>query len=513
MKEIGIINFDIEEKIVGFVKNNLNDLKILFIIFAFNIIIYGQKIFFYSLASDDYTRFYSHSTDMFLTRMSGRWAQDLLNNYVFIDKLHVLPYLHGIIGIFAFTLIGFLTARYLKKSNIFETIIITLLISATPMFANNLFFNTNITAWLTLLLGIIGFLLFYKSNFFIKFLGFFFLVVGISTYQTIIQVIMAMVIFKSILDLLEIENTREINRIFLNFLKAISLVLFAYGVSVLINELIMHFGNLEAANRLKIASNVSGISIYFNRLMHMYYSNININYFSIQLKLLYVVMAGLSIFGVLVAVMYQPIKKGTKIIKLILFVLLFLSIPIVVNLPLITGNAIPTRAHYTVGWILAGFFTIQMYSLRGILKTFSIFISISIIIVSTYYINVFFNAGSRQTNSDIARANQIVNRIRTHKNYITEPLKYKIVGKKSFPVIGWNANQHALNREWSKYNIFKNFTDFKFDKMSHEEYDEIIGYLINRGEKVDSYPAKNSIIIYKNKAVLFLNTDEINNKI
>ena len=193
--------------------------------------------------------------------------------------------------------------------------------------------------------------------------------------------------------------------------------------------------------------------------------------------------------------------------------LLFLSIPIIINLPLITGNGIPTRAHYTIGWVLAGLFTIQMFSFKGIFKTLSTLLAISIIVVSAYYINIFFDAASRQTSSDISRANQIVNRIRTDKNYFTEPMKFKIVGEKAFPVIGWKSDQQPLNKNSAKYGVFKNFTDFKYTKMEDDEYNELKKYLIKKEETINSYPGKNSIIVYKNKAILFLNSNAINAEI
>jgi len=224
----------------------------------------------------------------------------------------------------------------------------------------------------------------------------------------------------------------------------------------------------------------------------------------------------MTVFGTIggfIFLIKNTTTKKIKILSILLLIILFLTIPLIINLPLITGNRVPARAHYAIGWILAGLFIIQMISFKGVFKTMSSILAISIIIVSTYYINVFFDAASRQTSSDIIRINQIANRILTDKNYISEPLKFRIIGRKSFPVGGWHFGNQALNSGWSKYSSFKKFTDLKYTKMNNKEYNEVADYLIQKGETINTYPGKNSIVVYENKAILFLNLDKEPNKI
>ena len=137
------------------------------------------------------------------------------------------------------------------------------------------------------------------------------------------------------------------------------------------------------------------------------------------------------------------------------------------------------------------------------------------IIISIFYINVFFYSGYRQTSSDIIRANQIVTTIRLHKNYENESklTLFKIVGQKKFSVPGWFTPQEALNTDWSKYNVFRKFTDFKFQELDDENYKIIENKMIEKGKLIESYPAKSSIFIYNNNIVLFLDTKDINEKI
>lgn len=510
MKIAEIINMNIETKIGESIQRNLMDIKLFFIAFAMNIVIFGQKIFFYSIAVDDYMRFYIHDRGFELAALSGRWAQDLLNNYVFIDKLHVLPYFHGIIGVFTFTLAGYLTAKYWNRTNKLEILIITLLISASPMFAHNLHYNTNITAWFTMALGVIGFLMFYRSGIIVKLIGLAFIAIAIGNYQTIVQVIAAMIIFKSILDLMYVDSMEGIKDIFFNGLKSLLFIMLAYAISVGINEIIVHHYNLTGVAKYKSIENIGGISGYIDRVIMMYKPYIYLSYFA-HLLPMYKIMGVLSILGIVFTILKNKINLNVKIVSFIFITLLFSVIPMVINLPIIEVEPkdLPLRAHFTVGWVIAGVFLIQMISFKGIIKTFSTVVALSIIVVSVYYINIHFDVISRQTSADISRANQIVNRIRIDKNYLTEPMKFKIVGKKRFPVKGWKGSPQIFYLNRATYNIFKYFTDFKYTKMQDDEYNDMKKYLIKRGDIISSYPGKNSIIVYKNKVILFLNSNEI----
>ena len=526
-KELWDIN--LENNISIFIEKNLTDIKLFFIVFAVNIVIFGQKIFFLSLATDDYRAHnYVYNKDMYLARMSGRWAKELFDNYIFVDELQVLPYIHSVIGVLAFTLIGFLTAKYFKRANKLEIVIITLLISASPMFAHNLYFSLNFPVWFTAAFAVIGFLMFSKTNKFIKLSGFVLMIIAIGNYQTIVQVIAAMIIFKAILELMQVASIDGIKDIFLNTVMSILFIALAYLASVGINEYILHYNNLTSGSRYKTAENIMEISVYIDRVISMYRHTVHLHYFNVKLLIMYKILGGLSIFGIIFITLRKKTNLNVKFVSFLLIILLFLSIPIIVNLPLITGNWIPPRAHYAIGWILAGLFAIQMSSFHGIFKTLSTLLTVSIIIVSIYYINIFFDAANRQTSSDISRANQIVNRIRMNKNYITEPMQFKIVGRKNFSVIGWKSYQQALNTDWSKYETFKYFTDFKFtaikDKrnenkdnniigIANNEYHEVKKYLIKKGEIINAYPGKNSIIVYKGKAILFLDSNTINAEI
>ena len=509
-----LFRFDLEEIVRYFLLKHLFDLKVFFIAFGINLLIYGQKLFFVSMPADDYMRYYGDDNTELLITNSARWAQALLNDYVFEGKLQILPYLHGIIGIFSLTLMGYLTAKYFKQGKAFELLIMTLLVSATPMFAHNLFFSTNITAWITLGLGVIGFLFLYRKNFFAKLTAFLFLVISIGNYQTIVQMIAVMVVIRFIIILLSAKHTNELVAAFWDAIGKILFVLAAYIASYLINEQFLHYHHWVAVHRLAQATAETGLMVYVTRVADLYRSFVKFDHFGEQFLYLYGAMAILAIIGTAKTVLIANTEPKLKMLSFVLTILSFATIPIIVNLPVLMGLEIPPRAHFTIGWTIAGFFALQMYTLRGILKTLSILISVSIIVVSTYYITLFFDAGIRQTKADMLRANIIVERIRTHKNYTEEPIGFHIVGGQKFNVLGWDMKfEQPFSTHWAKYKIFKYFTDLRFHPMSRSDLEKIERYIIGQGEKVYPYPGRNSVVVYKNSAVLFLNVGDLNNEI
>jgi glucosyltransferase GtrII-like protein len=502
-----ILDFTIENKINSFIQKNLADIKLFSLLFAVILLIYGQKIFFYTLSTDDYSRYYSGGEEQ--ASWLGRWMGGVINEHVFTGALHVLPYLNGLIGIFCFTLAGFLTAKFLKRQNTYDVCVATLLITITPFVAHNFYFNTNVSTWITTLVGVAGILMAYKANNTIKFFGFIFLIISIGTYQTIVQVTTAIIIFKAILEISETQNETEIWKRVQKTALYIALIFFAFITSSFINYLYMEYNGIPSvSHRYQAAVTVIDPYGYLGRVIDMFRLGFDLLYFKNSLHALYVLLALPSIIGLTIALFRSGRYLRINIISFIVISLLYLSIPLIINLPKITGNYIPLRAHYTMGWFLAGLFVIQMSLFSGIFRTIISAIAISIVVVSAFYINVFFDAGARQTSADILRANQIVERIRNHKAYTTEPIKFRIVGVKAFPVTGWKSDQQGLNTEWSKYALFKSFTDLQFSIMTDEEYKIDEELFVREGENFNTYPAKDSVIVYDNLAILYLSNIE-----
>lgn len=505
-----IINYSFENEISKFIQENRNNLKLFFILFIINILIYGQKLFFYNLAGDDYYRFYLDHSTLYLIGQSGRWGQVLLNTYIFPDQLHILPYIHGLLGVFSFTLMGFLTAKYFKLNRSIDISIITLLISVNPMFAQNILFTTNITAWITLAFGIIGFLLAHKRQLLFKFLGLLLLVFAIGTYQTIIQIIFVMIGLKAIINLINAHKLDDIKSIVVDTIFFTLFSMFSLFIAIKINKLFLFIYKINESSRI---GNISS-DFDMNILFKIYTELPQFDYFSIPLNYMYTI---LTILFFLAIVYYTfTVRKEIKV-KLISFFLIIVSIvalPIVINVPLIVQEYIPLRAYLPIAWVIAGFYVVQIMIFKGLFKTLSITIALMITIINIYYINVYFDAANRQVKSDLNRANMMVERIRTHENYTKEPLKLNIYGIKDFSVIGWkHPIQQPFYYLFGKYQIIKYFTDFKFKKIPYSAIEDVIDYLVEQGEEVSSYPEKNSVVVYKDKAVVFLDARYANKRI
>ncbi len=508
---------NIEMKMTHFLQHNAHALKLLSIAFVVNVIIYGQKLFFYALSPDDYAMFFGPPVE--LAGISGRWMASIANKYIFAGALQVLPFLYGLIGVLSFTFAGFLTARIFQRKNVYEIMVVTLLISATPFVAHSLYFTVGIMGWLTTMLGVVSIFIVYKPNKFGKFLGLVLLTCAIGTYQTIFQVCMSIVIIKTALDILKAQNSEELKKIVLHFFGLMVFIISAFVCSIVINTIYIEYHHLSLSHRYEKVISGQSLNLYIGKALMVLKSftpNYKFMYASSLLNQFVKAMFYLAILSGMVGLLKSRQERSLKCASVLILILLFLSIPLVIELPFIAGSDIPLRAHYTVGWFIAGFFCIAATTFKGkigiIVKGFPVLL----ILINILYINVYFYAANRQTSADIMRANQIVNRIRMDRNYLKEPVKLKIIGEKRFSVIGWHSGREPLNKSWAKYLIFKHFTDLEFEVMSNDEYSKIVNYIRNMAIKIHPYPGKNSIVVNQNSVVLFLSDDEqnkvINNK-
>ena len=294
---IKIIKYDIESQLLNIIQKYRQDVQLFLVSFAINFIIFGQKLFFYTIVSDDYMRFYGdHNTKLLITN-SARWAQALLNDYIFIGNLQILPYLHGIIGIFAITLMGYLSAKYFERVTKIQIVFATLLVSDTPMFAHNLLFNTNITTWLSLLLGFLGFLMVHKGGKVKLTLGFIMIVFAIGNYQTFIQIIILLILIKAIIKLFYAQTPYDTKTIVVRIFLHIVLLLLAYIVSFYINEIFLHYHHWHTEHRLELAESNFSFSLLLEHLLGCYSTFVNFNYFKTQLDVLYLISMTIAVAG------------------------------------------------------------------------------------------------------------------------------------------------------------------------------------------------------------------------
>jgi len=501
----------LETRLYNLFKEHSRELRLFFILLLVNIFIYGQKLFFYAFPADDYMRFFGDTNPNMLITNSARWAQALLNEYVFVGKLQILPYLHGLVGIFSFTLMGYLSAKYLQRERVSEIVLITLCISVSPMFAHNLYFSTNITTWLALLLGLLGFFAAHKRGILPKALGLFLMVFSIGNYQSIIQIVLLLALFKMLLTVGKAQEFTVVRKAVLSFIGWTVWLGVAYIVSFYINEAFLHYYHLHEAHRLAKADSGLTFSVLLQRVRYIYTHWFPFNFFEKEFNFLYLFIFFLSVVSLFVKLAVEKSGLFLKLLKFFLFIGAFTSVVLIVKLPSLMGVDIPIRAYFPVGWALAGLAVLQFEFFRGWLRNVTLLSLLVLMVLNVYYITLFFDSCKRQTDADIRRANMIVERIRISDGYVNEPIAFRIEGYKKFNVPGWKMQwQQPFNSFWSKYPFFRDFTDMRFYIMKSKEYQEIIDYLIKKGEFIQSYPGKNSIVVYKNKAVVFLNADKIN---
>jgi hypothetical protein len=497
-----------------YLKKYFSDWKLLILLLLVAIFAYGGKLFFYTLASDDYGRFYSEGREQ--ASWLGRWMAGIFNEHIFTQSLQILPYFNGLIGVVTLTLTGYVSAGFFAKMDRRDKAIFTLLIVISPFFGHNLYFNTNISVWITTFIGVVAVTLLYERTILQRVLGVILLVVSVGTYQTIVQVALVMVVVKALIELTVVDELKTLKQVLCRNLLVVLLIVVSFFGSLVINYLYIEYNHLTRVGRFKRAESNLPFSIYMDRVVLMYKNSwhlfFRLNYFQEQLTALYKIFTLFALVAFIKNLLAKKLK--VQIATILILLLIILAIPLVLYAPLITGNTMPTRAHYSVGWLLAGFFLLQITIFRGFFKTLSYLLAASILVVSAFYISVFYDAAYRQTAMDITRANQIVNRIRSAEDYINEPVKFKIVGERAFMVKGWSLRfQQALQNSWSQYTIFTHFTDLKFLRMSDKEYKEVEQTIVQKGALIEEYPGYNSIVLYKGKAVLFLDSSEINAQI
>ncbi len=504
--EGALFHHSIEDALIIWYSNNKIWIEAFIISFVIICLLYGSKLFFLSYSTDDYARFLGAKGGFFLSQLSGRWGSDIFSSYVFNNDIHILPYWNTLVALFFYTSSSVLTARIWDITNRLSIILLSLLCLVTPYVAHSLYFNTNTSVPIAIFLAILGFYLFLKhkkhSVFFV-----FLLTIAISTYQTTLQLLLVIIvgyIFSSyILQPILNKKTKEIVQ---TVLLAITLIVLSYGLSLFVNETILEAMGTTRGGRLASATELKTLAVYWDRITNIYgtfLKDLPLLYFSNGLSIInkiLIIFTGLCSIFIL-------IKKRDEKIKVCAGLLSILSLPIILYLPSITGVVIPLRAHFSIGWFIA-FSLIVLAPTNSLIRNLQITLALTVILLSTLYINIFFYNAHRQTQADIFRSNEIVSRIRQLPEYTKEPIKFLILGTKSFRVSGWKWHQDALNTPWSKYRIFKHFTDFSFSRITPEEKASILTKLfISR--HVPTFPDKNSIRIIDGVAVLILNMKHI----
>lgn len=503
-----LIRIDIEEALGRLLDRIQPHLRTLGVAYLINLLIFGQRLFGGGLAADDISRFYFSGGEQ--ASWLGRWLGGLLSQYVFSGPLHILPYLNGLIGIFFITLAGYLTAHHFSVTKRFPAVIITLLCSATPFMIHNLYFNTNTTVFIGTAMGIGGLYLGYHKRWILKVLGLLLIVLSIGIYQTIIQVSCVIILFRAVLVLKESPDGRSDFQVLVKAVYMVGYLLLAFVLSNIANSVVTSFSDMAPTGRYADSFGVVTIMTYVDRLIACYTIHTQLNFFSGPYSLgvkLFALFGMGSLF--LVLELYKP--KNFLSLRALFFVGFVVSLPIIINLPQLLGQKIPTRAHFTIGWMMASFFMLS-YIYRTWTKNIGLILGSYLLVFGVLYINVFLYAAKRQTDMDIIRANQMVSAIRMHPDYPgeEEPLKFKVLGVDYLTVIGWELHrQAAFATDWSNTAIFNSFTDLNYEELTEGEVARTKSQLIESNRKIVAYPDPSSIVILDDVVVVFVNPEAL----
>ena len=505
-----LIRFDIEDALTRLSEKLQPHLRTLGIACVINLLIFGQRLFGGGLAADDISRFYFSGGEQ--ASWLGRWLGGLLSQHVFSGPLHILPYFNGLISIFSITLAGYLTAYHLSVTKRVPAIIITLLCSATPFMVHNVYFNTNTTVFIGTALGIGGLCLGYRKEWGLKILGVLFLMLSIGIYQTIIQVSCVIILFRTILNLGDSKDAKSDFRFLLGGVYMAGYLLVAFLLSNVANSIVTSASDMAPTGRYAESLEVVTLLTYVDRIIGCYTIHTQLNFFSGPYSM-GVKLFALFGFGCLALFLNLHLPKNFLSLRAAFFVGFVGSLPIIINLPQLLGLNVPTRAHFTIGWMMASFFMLS-YVYRTWTKNIGLLLGTYLLLFGTLYINVFFYAATRQTDMDIMRANQIVSAIRMHPDYPgeEEPIKFKVLGVDYRTVIGWEFHrQSAFATFWSNTRIFDSFTDLNYVSLTEEEVADVKAKLIESERTILAYPDPSSFVFLDDVVVVFIDPEALYN--
>ncbi len=503
-----LLDFDFEEALKRFLSRYSTHIQTLGIAFVINLFVYGQRLFGGGLAADDIARFYQSGGEQ--ASWLGRWFGGIMSQAIFSGPLHILPYFNGLIGIFFITLAGYLTALLFFTEKRFPAIVVTLLCSATPFMIHNMFFSTNTVVFIGIALGVGGLLLAYEKSILLKALGLIMLVLSIGSYQTIIQIGCVVILFRAAIELGKATDKLSVRHVMVQGFGMAVFLGVAFFLSNLVNLAVSTLAGEATSGRYAESMEVTSIMVYVDRFIGCYSIHTQLNFFSAPYSMGVKLFA---VFGIGLLSLYLELYKPRKLFSLrgLFFVGFVVSLPVIINLPRLLGPEIPTRAHFTIGWIMAAFFMLS-YGYRVWAKNIGLTLSLYLLLFGVLYINSFLYAATRQTDMDIIRANQIVSAIRMHPDYPGEitPMKFRVVGVGSLTVVGWGLHrQSAFATDWSNTRIFEHFTDLNFEGLSEAELSDIKNSVIESGRRILPYPDPSSIFIHENKVVVVIDPDEL----
>lgn len=439
-----------------------------FRLFFIFFVVYGGAIFFTHYAGDDIARYYYNRPYYYEVDFLGRWLTGILNHFVFNRYAHVLHYLNSILFVLSITLSTLFSAYALKIEKSSHRLIFCIVVGINVSFAEQLFFNTNITNWFALFFAVFAVYLLSKSlKFFI--LSTILLICSLGIYQTNFQVAIILIIMIFMKDFFKITNARDYRLNIYKYIIILLILIASYYLNDVINKIIMHINHLEPAKRYALFENITIKDIFHNVYNIIFKASVGIVTFYTDI---------FAIFMYIYIVHYGVKSKRANntsvvfiIINIIFLTISFIVLKLAVFLPSTVGiNDYGLRGLYAMFWSLGAFAYFSLYYFKYKLGKYIVTLFIIIYLLpSIFDINISTDRMNTMTNSEIITANNIVTRIRMNKDYqaIKSKPKFLIIGSVCLLVKG-SCSQSALTwKPWAPF-IFINFTNFKFTYVTDD---------------------------------------------
>ena len=218
---------------------NNNTLKTYLIAFFVILLAYFNKLSHNSYPPDDYMRLFQ-TEDWFFQADRGRWFTSILNHFIFKESSFIQPYYNTLLSLILISMSGLFISKIWKIKNQFIIGVIIVVVTISPFWALNLFYNSNVTVS-------IGFLMATASLYILKdlkkyrFLGFVLLILSSGVYQTITQSLLIIIIGLFLINLVNIDSIQKIKELIYSSIKLLILVILAYVISHFISEIIIYF--------------------------------------------------------------------------------------------------------------------------------------------------------------------------------------------------------------------------------------------------------------------------------
>jgi hypothetical protein len=470
---------------------------------------YGPKLFYQSYASDDYANYMAEPNWYELNTWLGRWASSLLNYFFFSGTQHVLPYFNSLLSICLLVATGLIISITWNVKGKFPMALITLLVSLSPYWTNNLWFNVNTGVAIGFFLSSVAILILIKYDTWKYYLlGLLLLIIGAGVYQPIVETAVIIIIGSLYVKLAEVNDFKDLKKAIFQVGWLLAALVIANVISAGVNKLTLLLVNetVKEGSRYSEALNlpIRDILYLLKKLILSApdWFGVQLPFLSSKVNTLNFLLVAIGSLG-FITDSYK--SKHLFFWKILILLVGTGGIIVITHIPFLLGMVVSPRAFFANAIVIALYFLLAYKSIQPLISSSIVILAVLSLFLSSLYTSLFYDNAFRQTQSDLANARSILTQIYVHEDYLLleEAPNFIIVGKdnKDYFQVSGGQLPSAFGFRWSKYSVFKHFTNFKFKQLQVEEERELIGQLPST---LQTYPHPDAISISNNTIILVL---------